>query len=209
MFNFGQKIRRMITFDDLRISEDKKTLSVLCHISDYEIYDNMYIKEVYLEYYKNRGTIGVPSSKAIKIYENTQSSSSVRSLALSVPDSVLDSGLLGVSTFDKEMFYVYVICDGTLPASVATMGCGYDETTKVGIVIDWLMVYQMGMGYVARMAKKCGNCDLADDFEHYILLWNAIKLAVETTDWEQMEILWPILAHSGAGKPFNDCGCNA
>ena len=203
----------MITFDDLRISEDKKNLSVLCHISDYEIYDNMYISAVYLEYYKNRGTIGVPSANAIKIYENTQSSTSVRSLSLSVPDSVLADGSHGVSTFDKEMFYIYVMCDGTLPPEVATMGCGYDETTKVGIVIDWLMVYQMGMGFVNRMARDCGNgagnCDLPEDFEHYILVWNALKLAVETSDWTQMEKLWPVLTHSGMVAPFSNCGCNA
>ena len=202
----------MVTFDDLRISEDKKTLSVKCHIEDYDIYDNMYIKTVYLEYYKNRGEIGVPSEKAVLLYNNSNNDSSVRSIALSVPDAIFDAQTMGVGTFDGEMFYIYVTCDGTLPASVATMSCGYDNTVDIGIVIDWLMVYQIGMVFVSRMAKNCGgnggNCDLPEDFEHFILLWNALKLAIETSDWTQAETLWAKISHSGINKFYTDCGCN-
>lgn len=196
----------MITFDDLRISEDKAMLTVQCHVSDYDIYDNMYIKEIYLEYYKNRGVIGVPSNKALKIFDNGTGDTSVRSASVNVSASSLSG--MDLSSFDKGLFYVYVKCDGTLAPEVAGMSCGYDVTTSIGIVIDWYLFYGFGMNYVSRMARG-GFCDVPADFEHFILLWNALRLAVETSDWVNIEMLWERLIQTNVIAVASKCGCGS
>ena len=198
----------MVRFDNLRIADDYRSLLVQCHIDDYDVYDNMYIKTVYLEYYKNRGTIGVPSDKAILLYNNSNNDTSVKSVTANLSVAALDAAEIGVSSFDDELFYVYVTCDGTLDPSVSTMDCDMDNTLDVGVVLDWQDVYRMGMKYIAGFADNCFDCEGTADFEQFILLWNALKLAADVCDWVTLERIWPKLMASYTGNySLSGCGC--
>lgn len=198
----------MVRFDELRIADDYKSLIIEAHVEDYDFYDEMYIKTIYLEYYKNRGTPGVPSDKALLVYENTGDDTSVRSVRAVVNSAALTLEGMGVDTFVEGMFYVYVTCDGNLPASVASMGCDYDNTLDLAVVVDWKFLYTLGMGFVARLADSCNMCEDAADFEQYILFWNAMKFAVDTCDWTQLERFWPALVGTAGDFPATGCGCN-
>lgn len=197
----------MIRFDELRITDDKNMIVIECHVEDYDIYDEMYIKSIYLEYYKNRVSAGTPSDKAVEMYYDEDGSAAKRAIRVTLPIATLPADI-GTDTFDRGLFYVYVNCDGNLSPSVATMQCGYDNTLDIGVILDWQFLYFKGMNYVANFAAYCNPCSDSTDFENYILLWNAIKFAVDTCDWVQLERLWPAIVDSTSDFSIGGCGCN-
>jgi hypothetical protein len=197
----------MVRFDDIHIADDYSSLVVECHVEDYAVYNNMYIKSIYLEYYKNRGTIGVPSNKAIQLYNNATPDTSVKSVRATLSVASLDAAEVGTSTFERELFYIYVTCDGTLDPSVSSMDCDMDVTLDVGVVLDWQYLYQKGMKYIAGIASCRNTCEDVDNFESYILLWNALKMAADVCDWTQLERIWPKLVAAPNGMSISGCGC--
>ena len=200
----------MVTFDDLRISADGDKIRIQLHVADYEEYANMYIDSVYLEYYKNRGTIGVPSDKAIELYKHEApvgSGEEDKKHSLILETSV-PSSEDWPDSFRKGLFYVYVNCDGTLPVTVSSMPCGFDDTHDIAVIPDWLEFYNDIMPQVAKLANSCSPCEEFGDFEHLILMYNAFRFAVDACDWVNAESIWEDLmrldrtVHSPSG-----CGC--
>lgn len=182
----------MVLFNELRIADDKQSIFVDCYIEGLGIYSDMYIKEIYIDYYKNALTSGVPSDKAIKIYDNTNDQTSVNAVrtCLLASDSQVEQNF-GISDFDSGMFYVYVYCDGTLPASVSTLPCGYDDTSDTGVIVDWKKMYQIGMQYVSTLSSRCfDKCNDVFGFDNFIFVWNALKLAISTCDYSLAEKIW-------------------
>lgn len=198
----------MVRFDELRITPDKENLVIECHVEDYDVYSKMYIQTVYLEYYKNRGTVGVPSDKAILLFENDREDpTAVRSFRKRVNLDALP-GNFGTQTFSDGLFYVYVVCDGNLPASVSTMYCGFDVPLDVAVIPDWKALYDRIMPLVARFAMDCSPCEVPANFEHLILLWNAFRFAVDTCDWLQVDRLWDkLMGTQSDGYVPSGCGC--
>lgn len=183
----------MVTFNELRICEEGDRLIVDCEIDDNALYDGMYIQSIYLEHYKNASVASMPGEKAQLIYNNEYSDRRVRSKRIVFDAMDLAVSSLGVSSFDGELFYVIVMCGGDLNVAAidGKLPCGADDTTAIGAILDWRLFYSRGMGYIASMFDKCGNpCQPTDAFEHFILLWNALKLAIETCDWETVKDLW-------------------
>jgi hypothetical protein len=200
----------MVTFKELRISPDGKKLLVNCIVDQMNIYEDMYIKSIYVEYYKNVNTMGVPSDKAICIYENSEDDVSVKAVKECLEHSNIVVEKFNIESFIGGLFYVYVTCDGVLPAGVSTLPCGYDDNTDVGVILDWKLFYETGMKYIARMAKECYKCDSPLGAENFILLWNALKLAMSTCDYRLIEKYWNkfirIAIHDGIIRP-SGCGC--
>lgn len=181
----------MVTFNELRICEDGNYVIVDCEIDNVDVYKDMYIQNIYLEHYKNASSVGMPSDKAILLYENKYNDATVKGKreVLWVNDPRLKD--MGVSSFDGELFYAIIECGGDLGSAVAYMPCGADDTRAVGAIPDWNLFYRRGMGYIASLFDDCGNpCQPTDEFEHFILLWNALRLAIETCDWETVKDLW-------------------
>lgn len=208
----------MVTFNELRICEDGSKLIVDCEVEGIDIYNGIYIKNIYLDYYKNASYASMPSSKAYKIYENKYNDTTVRSKRITLSEAEVAGMGFGVSTFDGALFYVIVECDGSAKALAELEGlpCGYDQTVDIGAILDWAMFYRKGMGYIASMFDKCGNpCAPTDAFEHFILLWNALKLAIETCDWDTVIDLWDkflLSPNSNGGSSYSavvtsGCGC--
>lgn len=197
----------MVTFDDLRISSDKQSVVVECHVDQYDIYKDMYIKSIHIEYFRNRGVVGVPGEHAICIYENTEPDTTVQQIRKTLSVNSLSADKFGTDKFDGGLFYVTVQCDGNLPASAASYGCWADNTVDVGVILDWQVLYHQGMQYVAALTDACNVCDSMSDFEHFILVWNAIKLAIDTCDWVQLDKLWPDLVGGTVPVDGSGCGC--
>jgi len=203
----------MVTFNELRISDDYSCLLIDCEIERVDIYKNMYIKSVYLEYYKNANAASMPSSKAVCIYENTNDDNKVRAVRLSVAESALGRMNMGTSTFRNGLFYVIVNCDGTLPHSIPNYPCGYDDQVKIGAILDWKAFYNTGMSYVNSLFNGCNPCPDLTGFEHFAVLWEALKMALSTCDWNLVSDLWDKFLLS-PDNPFvqtsarpSGCGC--
>lgn len=203
----------MVLFNELRIADDKQSLLVECYIEGLGIYSGMYIKEIYVDYYKNALTSGVPSDKAIQIYDNTNTDTSVNAVraCLLASNSDVETNF-GITDFDSGMFYVYVYCDGTLPASVSTLPCGFDDASDIGVIVDWKKMYEIGMQFVSTLSGVCYDpCKNPLGFDNFVLVWNALRLAISTCDYSLAEKIWekfiryynPSTMAGGAG-----CGCN-
>lgn len=202
----------MIVFNELRLSEDKKDLIVGCGIEDLSIYDGLYIDTVYLEYYKNMQSSGSPSEKAILLYDNEKSGINEQALRICFNESLIPEDF-GTNKFEGGIFYIIIRCDGpsSALANLGTMSCGFDNTVDIGVVIDWQMLYAVGMQYIAKLSTSCdSDCPDSTGFSSFSILWNAIRLAAFTCDYNVLEKLWDkfmrISTKSGI-RIASGCGC--
>ena len=201
----------MVIFNEIRLSDDKSSLIVDCSVESLDIYEQMYIDTIYVEYYKNVTTVGVPSDKAKKIYDSHNDTETRQSVRRCLNEYSISLNNFGTDTFDGGLFYVIVNCDGNLPASVSTYSCRADNTQDIGVVLDWEMLYQQGMGHVARLAMSSDcNCDGAAELEQFILMWNGLKLAIAACDYDQIANLWDKflgITSAKGGVSSVSCGC--
>lgn len=209
----------MVIFNELRISEDKNCLIVDCEIEDIDGYDGMYIDSVHVEYYKNVGTAGYASDKAITLYEKGEDEDGKTHLRLKLDlnDKLTETEVknkFGISTFDGGLFFVYTVCDGTKtnPEIYENYGCARSSERDTGVILDWKMIYEWGMGYAARLAKSCGNpCDEPTGFKQFILFWYALQLAISTCDYQRVRDIWDRIIRMKRTTDFaplsSGCGC--
>ena len=205
----------MVIFNELRIKEDGTCLIVDCEIENVDVYANMYIQSIYIDYYKNTSAVSLPSSKAFLWWENTGSDATIRSRRVSISKAALSRADFGISTFDDGLFYVIVNCGGNPTSNIIYYPCGSDNPQRIGVVLDWRSFYQRGMSYVNSIVGSCGSrnfCDSPDGFEDFIILWNALKLAISTCDWMLVKDLWEKFLKSpytaaGSVTPVRPSGC--
>lgn len=195
----------MIQFSELRISTDGKKLHVDCHVENFAIYNSVYISAIYVDYYKNRLASGSPSEHAICLYDNTDGDASVRNCSVALDESQLEGTDFGTKKLRGGLFYVYVLCDAN-GLSLAAADCGWDSMTTMGIAADWKKIYDEGMMYIADVVKAGRNCGISDSFQDFILRWYAMRLGIETCDYDSVDKLWDGM-FGGMEAHYNDCGC--
>ena len=208
----------MVIFNELRIAEDGGCLIVDCEIENVDLYKNMYIESICIDYYKNTSAVSMPSDKAFLVYENKTGDTTVRAKRVSMSVNSLARSEFGISSFDDGLFYVIVTCAGVPGSDIVNYPCGTDNPQRIGVIIDWRAFYQRGMNYVGAILGTCRKtnwCDSPDGFEDFIILWNALKLAIDTCDWTLVKDLWDKFLKApfsiGASTPSagrtGGCGC--
>ena len=201
----------MITFNELRLNDERDSIIVDCQIEDVDIYDNAYIKAVYLEYYKNvdATSVGTPSSKAIQIFPATDGENddtSIRALRIIYnQNQIPDTENFGTAVFENGLFYIIVQCD--YDGQIADED---ESMTDVGVVLDWFLIYQIGMSYASALSKIDNFCYLPSEFETLVLMWYAIRLSIDVGDWNRIMELWPKFVRTAIGNlpGPGGCGCN-
>lgn len=198
----------MITFNDLRISDDKDELYIDCAV-DTELEDkDVWINTIQLVYYNNILSDGLikDEDKVVTVYQDSEGEQESRYFAGTVHLADLapmsDEGEPEV-VFDKGLFYVIVTCDG-VDAPV-----NYQDFV---VVPDWQFIYSVGMPYVAYLAANGVNrCEFPAHFEEFVVIWYALQLAFATCEFSQVEILWNKFlrfANTGEGVYGGGCPCN-
>ena len=204
----------MVIFSDLRINDNKDKIFVDCYIEDLDAYEQMYIKDIYIYYYKNASTVdGTPLdyAKAFKLYDATVSGTGARAVSTTFTLAEMESVQnFGTSNFNGGLFYVMVTCDGTL-GDTSGYAEGADATVDIGIILDWAMLYQKGMSYVSMFGQ--GNvCNFPQGYDLFLLLWFGLKLALETYDYARIAQLWEkflrTMAFGGTNVLATGCGCH-
>lgn len=180
----------MITFNELRIADDRKCLIIDFEVERVDVFKDMYVETVYLEYYKNANPTGVPGEKAVVVWENTNDDKSIKAKRLYYRLKQTDAATMGVQTFDNGLFYVIVKCAGTPGYQIFNMPCGADNCFRIGAILDWKAFYTRGMQYVNSLFNGCNPCPDLTGFEHFAVLWNALKMAISTCDWNLVSDLW-------------------
>ena len=204
----------MVIFNELRINDDRSALIIDCSVQDLTVYDNMYISEILLYHYKNASSVGEPVnlSKVITVYENTNDDTTIQGVRRCVSLTDISSGTMGVTTFDKGIFFVKVTCDGTIGSEVAQFACGTDDTTDIGVIVDWKTMYDYGMSFVAGMNVCGNNCTPNSAYGQFIMNWFSIKLALSACDFDKLATMWERFLKLTTFSPSftsGNCGCHA
>lgn len=202
----------MVTFSELGLTEDGKRLVVECSVKNLSIYSGMYIRRILVEYYANALPSGAPSDKVIQIYDNFWSDKSVREVRAVLEASNKECvEKFGISDFSGGLFYVIVECDGELGAAAVSLPCGYDDTTDIGVVLDWCLLHRIGMRHIAAMNRDCrDSCSDITGFEDFVILWHSLRIAAEAADYRMLEKIWGRflrIAGTPGASVTSGCGC--
>ncbi len=201
----------MTVFSELKLSSDRDKIIIDCSVENLGIYKGMYIKEIFVDYYKNATHSDYPSDKAICVYHNTDEQG-IRTVRVCLDSSNEDvKTKFGVSSFIGGMFYVIVKYGGSISPSVAALPCGLDLTADIGVILDWQKVHDIGRGFLAMMSNECfDTCSDMSNFDNFLILWSSLRIAMEACDYGILEGLWqklisikPIEKVSFSGG----CGC--
>lgn len=192
----------MLIFDQLRLSDDAKKLYINVHINT-----GTYFKNIYLDSIKimtadkvSETNPEIPTEDCIytKTFEGDQKEAA---LTLTVNDFLT----LKQSDMSKTLFFVYVICKGTVDECTP---CRLDELTTLGVTFDEKMLYQRVMGYTKALTDTCA---IPIGFTDFILLWNAFKASIETEHYIPAIKYWKMLFDFWGNKEvytYKGCGCH-
>jgi len=206
----------MVTFNELRIDDTRDCLIIDVEVQQVDVFKNMYLDTIYLEYYKNATQTGLPSDKAVVAWQNEKTdktrTKAVRQYYRLKQD---DASKMGVTSFDNGLFYVIVCLGGDPSYQVLNMPCGTDEPRRIGAILDWKAFYNRGMQYVNSLFNGCNPCPDLTGFEHFAVLWNALKMALSTCDWPLVSDLWDkfllapevITTYAAVTPKSSGCGC--
>ena len=206
----------MVNFNELRIADDRKCLIIDFEVERVDVFKDKYVEAVYLEYYKNANPVGVPGEKAVTVWENARNDNTIKSKRIYYRLKQEDATKMGVTTFDNGLFYVIVKCAGEPGYQITNMPCGSDNPYQIGAILDWKAFYNRGMQYVNSLFNGCNPCPDLTSFEHFAVLWNALKMALSTCDWNLVSDLWgkfllapnnSAFVPSSATPKSSGCGC--
>jgi len=199
----------MITFNELRMSDDKESLIVHAVINTDGALDGVTIDSAYLVYYKNLNEHGIPDIEH-KAYEITPTSDTT--IDAVIPTTALASMQLDCEDFGDKIFYVVVTttADAETLAELEELGYTSGDFVDIGVIVDWLRMYNQGMPYVAKLALNGYNkCNKPMSLEEFVIIWHALKVALAACDFEQIAALWDRFLRVTSVIPFTpDCGCN-
>ena len=161
----------MVIFNDLRITPDSQNLFIDVKVAPYKYFENMYISSISIDTEETFSPTGEPSSNAVVVYENQDTTVKEYSINL-LPDK------FKLSAFNNHIFYVYVSVAGT--PSIDTP-CAMDTEYTLGVVLNWQSIYQKGINHMKQVVNNC--CELPKDFIDYILRFKAFELAIRTAQY--------------------------
>lgn len=205
----------MVIFNDLRLSEDKDCLIVDCEIEDVDGYEGIYIDQINVYYYKFVGDRVEQSENGYVLYEKGQDEGKTH-IRRSMSSSDIP-GTWGINNFNLGMFIVEVKCSFDSLPNIDVLegyGCGADNMTDYGIILDWKAVYEKGISYAMKLAGNCKKpCEDDSSFKQFILLWYALQLAISVCEYRQAGKLWnkfirmfPVDGY-GFSSLSSGCGC--
>lgn len=190
----------MIDFNRLTISDDYEKISLDVSINTSEEYLNFYISRIYVEYYKNRNAIGVPSEKAAIAFSNEDTS--VVSYVGDFNIRTMREYEPKLSSFQGGLFYIIVVCKNESGQEV-------EIVRDIASVLDWRKVHSLGMQTIADFNSGCRKekCDISDKLEEFVLVWHSLEFAVNAKDLDQIDRLWSRFISIGSRFGTQSCNC--
>ena len=132
----------MIIFNKIKISQDDRYIIIDAEMDNSDYYKDMYIDSVIIDN-QDTYTANGPSSNPIYTYQ-TQGERSIH-LELTKVD-------LNISTLEKNMFFIYVIAEGT-PAPDTP--CGLDVSIVSKVLGNTYPIYRDIMKYIKELGDTC------------------------------------------------------
>lgn len=213
----------MIVFNNVRISQDDKYITIDAEIENNKYYENMYIDSVIID---NQDTFSPngPSSNPIYTYKAQPLNSDIYTeddLANKVTDEdnipVQDKNNtyysrkvhleltkvdLNLATLEKNIFFIYIVAGG-VPASDTP--CGYDNNIAVKVLVNTYPIYRNIMNYI----KELGNtCSISYNLIDKSLQLKMLDISIQTgNNVEAINIWKKYFMDNITNEPIN-CNCN-
>ena len=191
-----------VIYDQLRISDDGKTMFIDAHVSQAEGFENVYMESITIRTANNItetnlwNTEDVENPAYRKVFDT-----GLKELHLAL--SVNDFLILG-STLSNKLFFVYIKDNGGADECVP---CPLADTVTLGVTFDETLLYQKVMQFTKELSD---TCKISKGFLDLILLWNGFKAAIETEHYIQAIDFWKRLFSKkyGIGATPKPCGCH-
>lgn len=205
----------MILFDQLRLSDDGKTMYINVHVNQASVFDNVYLDSITIMSAEKVSETDpyVPTTDYLYTYtfEGEQKEGALVLTANDFTKTWETEATKMVFTnqdMRNTLFFVYVKWKGVIDAS--KVQCGDDSDYVLGVTFDEKCLYQKVMGYTKSLAE---NCTVPLGFTDFILLWNAFKASIETDHYIPAINYWNMLfggENSGISIEANykGCGCH-
>lgn len=178
-----------VTFNELNISRDSKTLSVDATVTN-GLDENFIITRIAVDTCATfNEMLGHPSDNVI----------------VSQTYSALNARLVKTDPylFQNKILFVWVECTDTTAQTVAY---------RLAAVVNWYQVYQTAMSFVKGITACCkDSCKPPVKFVDFILKVKGIDYALQTGNYTQAIMIWKSLytknASSISANGSSPCGC--
>lgn len=175
----------IVVFDQLKVNPDGSKLIVSAHVKDLSDYADVYLDNISVMTADKVSETNPynPTSDVIYSKSFTEDTKSVY-LEISAEDCIreweTEVSSMNFTQEDmlKTMFFVYIKIKvkngGAIPATVP---CGEDSEYTLGVTFCTHRIYEKVLNYTKELAQECA---IPREFTDFILLWNALKAAIET-----------------------------
>lgn len=190
----------MVLFDLLKISDNGKKLYIDFHVNGAKYYDKLTLKSMTIMT-ADKVSETDPLTPSAEFVYHIDFPAGLREYSTVLLPVDLNERFTG-STFSEDLFFVYVVCQGTPDPCTP---CGLDDATTLGVTFDENLLHQKVLGYTRDLADKC---QIPQAFTDFILLWYAFKAAVETEHPLVAIKYWQMLfGMRGNDAPLHTKGC--
>lgn len=202
----------IVVFDQLKISSDGNKLLIGVHVNTADKYANVYLKSITImdgnkvsetcpyaptEEYLDK----IKFSEEDK-YKEYSAEISAKNLARKYETDVHAMNFTQ-KDMKKTLFFVYVEVTGA-PASDTE--CGEDNVYTLGVTFYIQNLYEKVMNFTNTLVSKC---EVPREFTDFILLWNALKAAIETGHYVAAIKFYNMLfGNMNDVSVISNCGCH-
>ena len=204
----------MIIFDQLRISDDGKTLYISAHVNGAKMYNDVYIDSITIMTSDKVSETdpGTPTENYIYTQKVSGNEKEIN-IALTSTDFTklweTDPKAMVFKQADmtKTLFFVYIKAKISMISMCPP--CGSDNLTTLGVTFYEQALHQKVMSYTKELTQEC--CNIPIGFIDFILLWNAFKASIETEHFISAIKFYNMLfdgTDSTSVAPVKGCNCN-
>lgn len=214
----------MVTFDQLRISDDGRKIYIDAHVNMADYFKDYYIKSISIVTAEKvtETAVSPPRKENCVYYKELDDCQKELHLVLESTDLSkpwnskpgysahgVNPTKFPVGEVSTTLFFVYIqgYYDG---APDECLPCSLDKEYTIGVTFDENLLYQRVMGYTKDLVRDC--CTMPVGFMDFILLWNAFKASVETEHWiaaiKFYNMLFDLKGDGGQQITVKSCGCN-
>ena len=154
------------------------------------------VTDIYVDYYTNYIPYSASSTPGDKTYTmEVQSSSQYYSTTISAEDLC---NKIGIPSLNNGVFYVWMVYKDT-------SGTPGEDKIYLGVLVDYDPLYNAGMKLLANYYNS-EPCTVPKNLEEFCILWEAVKLCVQTENWPLLNNIWG--KNVGRAGVDLSCGCN-
>ena len=215
-----------VIFDQLRISDDGKTIYIDAHVNKSEQFADVYLDSITIApAMDSQGNLLISESSPEIPTENyiykDFFAGSIKEAYLTLSQAEFNAAFNNTDSkgepisdgatakmpfngsFGNNLYFVYIKYTGIPDECVP---CYLKPDYTLGVTFDETLLYQKIMNQTRGLANEC---EIPQELLDMILLWNGFKAAIETEHYIQAIDFWKkLFKSSNSIGTYNRCGCH-